>query len=215
MSTRFTWQIDAELLVSSSRWSLHGQTSVEILGDDEFLGITLRTDGNVGNDDFSWVSRSASIVESMDLNQGSIRTHPSMEIHTHCDPDPMSAASKAVSRHVWTYQLNDVGDDEFGPIIESNSRVLDAYQEFVAEPITTATMAICRSRQLRGKVEDGHTYWCVSRWTLEGRLEPGKAEKALAMGFLAQDVLVIDAKHDDLHRVKTALGPGSSRQIWP
>lgn len=215
MSASFTWQIDAWAVRGERGWEIRGDLEVEIFGDDKFLGVSLSTVGYQDGEPFRWVSRSTSVADAGDGTGGSVRRYASLVVNTYLNPDPFVAAALALNGHLRGYQLESMDRAGFLSAVNTDPWVREVYEERVVDPISTATLALCRSNDSRKAIKNGSTYWCIPRWTLEGVLAPGSVRKALGYGVLAHDILVIPADHPDLHRVKTGLGPNGRQQPWP
>jgi hypothetical protein len=215
MGGGFTWEIAADLYRGNSGWPVRSKMAVEILGDETFLGVSLSTERHEAGNLHRWLSRSSTVAWDGKSWGETVLRYSGLEVTTYPNPDPVDAAAATLRGHLKGYQIAGMADETFKDAFDNHDWIQEAYWERVAEPIATATLAFCRSASLRGQIQEGRSYWCVSRWTLEGNLASGAVAKALNMGFLAQDILVVDSSHPELHRVKTALLPGGHQHPWP
>ncbi len=165
-----------------------GSLFVEIHGTDPFLGLSVWHEDH--GKQFRGQPRIVlSRTGTFNSRSGVIDT-PRYELTTMNDPDPLIAASRALS-HQLENQIPAVLGRGVAEGLRDNPFHQSTYRDRIVEPISTAVLAMCRDASLHQGLEDGDRLWAIGTWTLGKSLSDKKMSELIGLGEQVQDVLVV------------------------
>lgn len=177
--------------------------NVEFHGTDPFLGLSVwheehrKTPGPA----FVVLSRTASISSKEEFQSFETSQY---QVNTTYDVDPLTAAGRALRRHLKEFLPDELGRGVKAGI-ERNAFYRYSYDDQVVEPICTAVLGMCRDARLYESLGPRDVLWAVGTWRLGKNRDEKRLDELLNLGELIQDVLVIKNEGDKRRRVQNAL----------